>query len=237
VETLGHTVLLDCGSGLVQFGMEMGDITSFDILLGHLHIDHINGLSSFPPLLRPGFDIRLFTKSRGCLPLKEQVLGVYRPPYWPIPLAKLARIDCVPIEMDVPFELKPGIRVLPFDSYHPDDTIGFRVEADKTLVYLLDCEVPKDPEKYKSLVEYAKGADCVIFDAAYLPRDYKNREGWGHSTYEDAVRLYGDSGCGRIVLSHFSYDYTDGDIDSMDAALKKSGICYNVAFDGLECDV
>ena len=50
----GHIVVLDCGSGLMQFYYDMKDQFKdgfkFDVLLSHLHLDHIIGFSTFPPL-------------------------------------------------------------------------------------------------------------------------------------------------------------------------------------------
>ena len=235
----GHIIIIDCGTALMQFYYDMKDKYStgfkFDILLSHLHLDHIIGFSTFSPILSDNSDIRIYTKSRNEHPLKSQVFGVFRPPYWPIEIAKLTSAKTVEIIGEAPFMLSEKIKVTPFLSEHHNETVSFRIDADKTLVYLLDYEINNNSDKYDKLISFCKDADLVIFDATYLPEDYHERRGWGHSTYEDGIALAEASFCKKMVFSHICQDYSDKTLSSLKQSLDSSK--YSIAFDGMELEL
>jgi len=232
VETEGRTILLDAGSGLFQYMMELdGRPIEADILLGHLHLDHTIGLPMFKPLWQPASKLRILTKDRvGDGSLAAQVYGSFRPPYWPITLDKLSRAELVALPLEKRFALYDKITVTAIDVPHFDDTIAFRIEGDKTLVYLVDFEMPSnDVERY---VNFCRGADLVIFDACYLPSDTDGRQGWGHSTYESGLLLAERSGCKRMLFTHINPEYADAAIQCESSLLE--GTEHIFAFDGME---
>jgi len=232
VETAGHTILLDAGSGLFQYMMDMGSTpVEADILLGHLHLDHTIGLPMFKPLWQPSSKLRILTKDRvGDGSLAAQVFGSFRPPYWPITLEKLSRAELVALPLEEKFILADGVTVTAIDSPHMDQTIAFRIEGDKTLVYLVDFEMPgSDVERY---VNFCRGADLVIFDACYLPSDTDGRQGWGHSTYESGLLLAERAGCDRMLFTHLNPEYGDAVLACESQLL--AGTAHRFAFDGME---
>jgi len=232
----GHIVVLDCGSGLMQFYYDMKDKFKdgfkFDVLLSHLLIDHIVGFSTFSPLFSPDSDIRIFTRSRNDLPLASQVFGIFQPPYWPIALADMTSANLIGIPDEKPFSLADGITVTPFFTEKHDQTTAFRIDAGKSVVYMLDYEVQDNLDKYDNLITLCKNADLIIFDAAYLPEDYPLRRGWGHSTFEDGIELAEASGCKKMVFSHISQDYSDEVLNSIRDKLDSTK--FSIAFDGME---
>jgi len=236
----GHTVLLDCGTGLLQFYED--NIARFDtgceldILLTHLHLDHIIGFSMFPPLFSEKNNIRIFARSRSDAPLISQMFGVYKPPYWPVDIANITKAQAVEIVGEEPFELKPGITVTPLFIELHDKTSVFRIDvAGKSVVYLLDYEVKENMDKYEKLVSFCENADLVIFDASYLQEDYPPRRGWGHSTISDGIALAEKSGCRKMVFSHISQSYTDDKLKSVESGLDKAK--FLIAYDGIELEV
>ena len=235
----GHYIVLDCGTGLMQFYYEMKDKFAsgfkFDVLLSHVHLDHIIGFSTFGPILSPDSDIRIFTKSRNELPLASQVFGIFQPPYWPVTLSEMTTAKVIEIVGDTPFSLGDGIKVTPFLSEHHNETMGYRIDADKSLVYLLDYEVSANSDKYDRLVSLCDSADAVIFDATYLPEDYPPRRGWGHSTFDEGIALAQASSCKKMILSHICQDYSDDVLN--EARRRFDGSNISIAFDGMEMEL
>jgi len=234
VDTNGRTIILDAGSGLFQYGQEMrGQSPDIDLLLGHLHLDHTIGLPMYAPLLNEDCKTRILTKNRGTGSLASQVFGSFKPPYWPLPVETISRAELVALIPGEPFMLADDIVLHTKDSPHFDNTTAFRIEGDKTLVYLVDFEM--STKVTKAFVEFCKGADIIIFDASYLPNDVSGRHGWGHSTYEAGMLLAEWTECPRMLFTHLNPEYTDEMIKSESAKLN-SGV-YSFAYDGLEMSI
>ena len=248
VDMNGRTIILDCGTGIMQFHSDMlkeraasgKSGLTFDILISHLHLDHIIGLSMFDFLFDKANNIRIFTRSRSGLPLESQIFGIFKPPYWPIDIAKMNNAGIFEIKGGDNIDLGDGIDVKVFDSMHDNDTSGFRLEGEKTLVYLLDYEIDKNSDDLPDLVEFCKNADAVVFDATYLPEDYPKRRGWGHSTFEAGMMLAEMARCKRMIFSHFFHIYDDDTLDSIMRRVKSQNstdIEYFAATDGLELNI
>lgn len=235
----GETLLIDCGSGLLQYLAEekqAGRKTPFkrtDILISHLHLDHIIGLPAFGALWKPNNNIRIFTKSRNNAPLAKQVFGAFAPPYWPVDLSKNLCADLVGIANEE-FIVAGGIRVQTFASHHLDGTTAFKLTTDKTLIYLLDCELDEAWPGHPALLEFCAGADAIIFDASYLPADYPRKQGWGHSTYQHGLRLAQQTGCRQMIFSHFSPCYSDTMLESVQTSIEHPHTLHLAAYDGME---
>lgn len=245
--TNSRAIILDAGSGLLQYlrdslaGTNKTDSSpkDIDILLGHLHLDHIIGLPMFAPLFLSGNRIRIYTKSRGSSPLADQVFGVFRPPYWPVDLSCLNKAELVEIYDGVPFKLADGTYVTPYPANHSDGAQVFRVDGDKSVVYLSDYEIEAGSPISPSLAGFCRDADAVILDASYLPEDYPARRGWGHSTYEAGMSLAEACACKRMIFTHWSQDYSDETLDMISALIARlqpgnSITEFHMAYDGME---
>jgi CheY-like chemotaxis protein len=56
---------------------------------------------------------------------------------------------------------------------------------------------------------FMAGADLVIHDAQYTPEEYPTKKGWGHSTYDYAVRMSAAAGVRCLALTHHDPDHND----------------------------
>jgi len=231
VETNGRTIILDAGSGLLQFSRDVqGQRPDVDILLGHLHLDHTIGLPMYAPLWSEDCRTRIWTKPRGEGTLVSQVFGSFCPPYWPVALADISRARMMPLETDKAFMLGDNVRVTATAVPHYDDTTAFRIEGDKTLVYLVDCEVTDSG--IDRLAAFCRNADIIVFDASYLPCDTGKRQGFGHSTYEAGLALAEKSGCKQMLFTHLNPEYGDAALHAAAKTLEKTR--HQFAFDGME---
>ena len=52
-----------------------------------------------------------------------------------------------------------------------------------------------------------------LCDATFTPAEYATRQGWGHSTWLDGVKLARRAGVADLLLSHLNPDHTDTQVD------------------------
>jgi ribonuclease BN (tRNA processing enzyme) len=236
LELPGRLVIFDCGTGLggVARDLRSGGLNygKIDILISHLHLDHIIGLPYFAPLFDPdaGGEVRVFAESRGEQPLKQQVLGVFQPPFWPVDLSAAATARFIRIAAGTAFYLDEKVKITPARAAHPDTTTMFRLDCGgKSLVYALDYEA--EGGNFAPLAEFCARADLVLFDSAYMPADYEAVRGYGHSTHEMGEKLALAANCGKVILSHIQYGYEGGAGARADTVLSERCVW---AYDGLE---
>ena len=223
VESKGVSLVLDAGSGLTILEKELRETNpeclinpQLNVLVSHLHLDHIIGFATFKPVWARESQMRVYTCCRDeSTPLKEQLFGVFKPPYWPSALMDVSGVTCVPIESGVPFSIA-HFTVTPFVACHPDKTLSFHItDGEKSLVHLLDNEIDRmAKDEYALMLEMCKGVDMVVFDSAYAQEDYPKLRGWGHSTVAQGVAFARQCKPRYMLFSHFAQQYSDDEIDS-----------------------
>jgi ribonuclease BN (tRNA processing enzyme) len=76
-------------------------------------------------------------------------------------------------------------------------------------------------------VQFLDGVDVLFHDAMFSDDEYVRREGWGHSTFDQAVQLAEDAGVARLYLFHHAPERTDDDLtrilDELRAGLARRG--------------
>jgi ribonuclease BN (tRNA processing enzyme) len=222
----GVTLVLDAGSGVVH--ADVADMTTgrVDVLLTHLHMDHIQGLGFFRPLFEPEVDVHMWGPV-STTSLSTRLARYLSPPLFPVRLRDLPSVTV--------HDLAPGtLEIGPFTVVaefviHPGQTYGYRIENDgRTLAYLPDHEpalgpgsIPDDP-RWTSGHDLAAGVDLLIHDAQYTDDEYPDRVGWGHSTLTHAVDFAELAGVGRLLTFHHEPNHSDEEIDAHHAEVDES---------------
>ena len=217
----GHTVILDAGMGLAPLGQalaERKDIKRLDILLSHPHLDHVLGLFSFQPLFDPDMEIHLY----GGEGLAKHLETLFGPPFWPVGIRDVpARLEFHEIQPGDCFGLD-GLSVSTIAGNHPGGSILYRLDGGgNRLTYALDCEAQE--EILPALGEFAQGSDLLIWDAAFTRLDL--RPGWGHSTWAQGLELGRAAKAGQVLMTHYSWDYSDEFLRRQEKEAAKDGIC------------
>jgi phosphoribosyl 1,2-cyclic phosphodiesterase len=218
----GTEIILDAGTGIRELG---GSRTSsakrLQILLTHLHVDHIHGLLFFPPLFDPDNELTVYGPPAPGPNLDQRLSRYLSPPLSPIDLRELpARVDfrACPYE-----EWRIGdARVEAALVAHRGVTLGYRItEGSSSLCYIPDHE----PALGASLTDadpgwisgsgLAAGVSLLIHDGQYDDAEYPEHVGWGHSSVSDAVAFALRSEPQRLVLSHHDPLHDDRTIDDL----------------------
>ncbi len=213
----GRLIILDAGTGIRELGnvlLQGGDPTDADILLTHCHYDHVLGIPFFAPLFQPGHTFRFWCGN--LLPefrLQAVVQQMMSAPLFPVGVETFrAEIDWRDFIPGDPIPCGDvSIRTAALD--HPGGATGYRIEYDgRSVVYLTDHEGRRE-DLNKKLVALARGADLMIYDTTFTESEIDAKKGWGHSTFQDGMRLADAAGVKTFCLFHHAPEHDDDTID------------------------
>lgn len=218
-------LILDAGTGLRRLSAGLSSSPQrVDVLLTHLHMDHIQGLGFFTPLHQPERDVHIWGPASAANDLRTRLTRYLSPPLFPVHLSDLACQLTLHEVADDDFQIGPFMITSAFVC-HPDPTVGYRIrEGDAVVTYLPDHEpmlgMNGDPsnQNWTSGQALAAGADILIHDAQYTMDEYTERVGWGHTAIPDAVRFAAAAGARRLVLFHHDPTHSDEELDQIFAA-------------------
>ncbi len=230
----GTIVILDAGTGVRRVGDTYREARRLDILLTHLHMDHIQGLGFFGPLFRKDFEVHVWGPPSTTQDLRTRLTRYLSPPLFPVRLRDVAaRLELHDAPMG-DWQIG-GLKVCSQMVIHPGPTVGYRIsDGDATVTYMPDHEPALSTHGHEADPEWTSGhdlaadADLLIHDAQYTAEEYTARIGWGHSRIEDAVELARLARARRLVTFHHDPAHDDAELDAMLDGAR------SMATDGLE---
>ncbi len=232
-------LVFDAGTGARPLGLSLDEKTSgpfkLDHFFSHTHWDHIVGLPFFCPAYGKGNEIRIWA---GHLLPSSDIEAVLRQamtePLFPVPLDVFhAEISFQDFTAGETLDLGDGIVVRTATLNHPNEATGYRVEFNgHSACYVTDTEhIPgKHDENVLGLIE---GADLVIYDGTYCDDEFLDYEGWGHSTWQEGVRLAQQANVKQLAIFHHDPGRSD---DALDAIGKEAASHFSGAFIAKEGD-
>ena len=217
----GTWLILDAGSGLARIAPELpARIERVDLLLTHLHMDHIQGLGFFPPLRSDEIETHIWGPISTTMGLAERLGRYLSPPLFPLRMRELRALYLHDLEPQT-FVLGPFTISVDLIG-HPGPTLGYRIEENgKVLAYLPDHEPALGYDEFPGSPRWTSGfdlihqADVVIHDAQYTEEEYAARVGWGHSTLDHAIALASQADVSTLVTFHHDPEHSDEILDRL----------------------
>ena len=236
-------LVLDGGSGMQKFTLLNNTVIKrVDILLTHLHLDHIQGLGFFSPFYDPSVEVHIWGPASHRQSLHSRLSRYLSPPLFPVLLRDL---PCTLVMHEIEnssFEIGPFTIESRF-VIHPGPTVGFRVSGKHSVfAYIPDHEPALGSigmhadKKWISGIDLALHADLLLHDAQYTAQEYKVKFGWGHSSMDDAIKFAALSEVKHLLLSHHDPSRSDEQLNELFADLKNRNsysFKYELAAEGM----
>jgi len=220
----GTVLVLDAGTGIRRASKSLAPhAPRIDVLLTHLHMDHIQGLGFFRPLFSPGLDVHIWGPASIQMSLQVRLKRYLSPPLFPVGLSevpcRLTLHEVRNAEVDI-----GEFRVCASRVCHPGPTLGYRIAdaAGKVVTYLPDHEPALGPSAFPSLPrEWTSGgvlaadSDLLIHDSQYTSHEYPSHVGWGHSSFTHVLDFASLVGAKHLVPFHHDPGPSDFDLDRL----------------------
>ena len=216
----GRLLLFDGGTGIRYLGNLLAAETPIDadLFLTHTHFDHVCGLPFFRPFFDPRNTFRLWAGHLADgLTLRRVLFEFMMTPLFPVaPDVFRANVSYREFTAGNTLSPAPGITLRTAPLNHPNGATGYRIEyGGRSVCYLTDTEhVPGAPDRH--ILSLIADADLVIYDCMYTDAEHADGHvGWGHSTWQEGVRLCRAANAKRLVVFHHDPDHDDDALDAI----------------------
>jgi phosphoribosyl 1,2-cyclic phosphodiesterase len=241
----GRRLIFDAGSGIRPLGLELARQAphDIDIYFTHTHLDHLSGLTFFSPLFDKRNSVRLWAGHlEPPYTLKKVVSTLMQAPIYPVTLDVFqATVSFTEFKAGDDLTCGQNVTMRTAPLHHPNGATGYRVEyGPKSICYITDTE-HVEGKRDKTIVNLCRGADIMIYDSSYTDAEYPRYKGWGHSTWQEGVRIADAAEVGTLVIFHHDPSHVDAFMDDVarEAAVMRPGVAANglprvvVAHEGL----
>jgi phosphoribosyl 1,2-cyclic phosphodiesterase len=217
-----HRLIFDGGTGLRVLGQSLLSQMPLEahMLFTHSHWDHIQGFPFFVPAF--------VKKNRFCIygavapngaTIQQRLNDQMLHPNFPVPLQIMgAELKFFDIEIGQPIKIGDVV-VENALLNHPGEAVGYRVNwQGYAAAYVSDTE--HFPDRLDENVLFlARHADVLIYDATYTDEEYYSEKsskiGWGHSTWQEAVKVAKAAQVKKLVIFHHDPLHNDAFLDNV----------------------
>lgn len=212
-------LIFDGGTGLRVLGQSMlaQMPVKAHIFFTHSHWDHIQGFPFFSPAFIQGnrFDIYGAVSPNGAT-IEKRLTDQMTHPNFPVPM-RVMQADLRFNSLEIGQTVEIGdIRVENALLNHPGEAIGYRINwQGYSAAYITDTE--HRPERLDTnVLRLASEADVMIYDATYTDEEYHStKKGWGHSTWQEAIKLAKAAHVKKLVIFHHDPLHNDDFLDRL----------------------
>lgn len=220
----GRSLLFDAGTGIKPAGVALRESGARDLQLffTHFHYDHVIGLPFFAPIYDPAIRLEIWSGHlAGKMSTQEMLQGLMREPWFPIEIST-CRAALLSRDFHAGDILRPmpGVTIRTGSLNHPGGCIGYRIEFEGRSVALISDTEHVEGVLDPVILELIDGADLVIYDAAYTEAELPLKKGFGHSTWQQGVKLCKAAGARRLALFHHDPFRNDVGMAALEAVAK-----------------
>lgn len=225
----GKRLIFDGGSGLHVLGRSLIEHMPLEayMFFTHYHWDHVQGVPFFKPAFVRGNCFHIY----GAVPdrqvsMKHHFMERILNPNTPVPIEGMQEADLKFYELEAGDVVKlDDITIETGPLNHPNGALGYRVNwQGSSVFYCTDTEHLSD-RMDENVLHLAREADVFIYDSMYTDEQYYHpkmpKKGWGHSTWQEGVRISQAAGVKRFAVFHHEPNHDDDFLDNVANEVKK----------------
>ena len=213
-------LIFDGGTGLRVLGQSLLAHMPLKahLFFTHSHWDHIQGFPFFLPAFIKGNSFKIYGAiAPNGATIKQRLQDQMLHPNFPVPL-QIMQADLQFCDLQVGKKLEIGeIRVETAKLNHPGEAVGYRISwRGLSVAYITDTEHYLN-KLDENVLWLARQADVVIIDCTYTDEEYYDEKvskvGWGHSTWQEAVKIAKAAEVKQLVIFHHDPAHDDNFLD------------------------
>jgi phosphoribosyl 1,2-cyclic phosphodiesterase len=219
----GRTLLFDAGTGIKPAGVQLlkEGVRDVHLFFTHFHYDHVQGFPFFAPLYDGEIGVKIWSGLTEVMTTQQMLRELMRPPWFPVGIGICsASLDARDLKAGDVLHPWPEVTLRTARLNHPGGCIGYRVEfGGRAVAIVFDTEhVEGAPDA--NVLSLIDKADLVLYDATYTDEEMRKHRGFGHSSWQEGVRLCKAAGAGKLGLFHHDPFRSDADLARIEANAK-----------------
>jgi phosphoribosyl 1,2-cyclic phosphodiesterase len=203
--------IIDAGSGMQALGRsrDWSGVKRLDLLLTHLHHDHVIGLPFFNAVSARDIVIHVWCGNLGGATAEGALSSMFSPPLFPVSLAGFPlKFRFHGFRAGATLDID-GVTIGTAPLEHPSGATGYRFDGGSgSLAIITDIEHRADAPD-PAVVALCKDADTLVYDSMFEEKDYDRCRGWGHSTAKAGMTLAKAAGVRQFVGIHHAPEHDD----------------------------
>lgn len=218
-------LIFDGGTGLRVLGQSLLSQmpVKAHMFFTHSHWDHIQGVPFFVPAFAAGNSFHIYgTRSPDGKTIQQRLTEQMHHPNFPVPF-QLMKADFKFCDLKVGEVVEIGeVTVENAQLNHPGEALGYRINwRGYSAAYITDTEHFAD-RLDQNVLKLVDNADVMIYDATYTDEEYHSKAsskvGWGHSTWQEAVKVAKAANVKKLVIFHHDPLHNDDFLDRVGEA-------------------
>ncbi len=238
--------ILDAGTGIRQLGKDImaldTDQSEIFIAFSHFHWDHIQGLPFFAPAYVKEMKINILAlgHNRKIENLKDIFGMQMQREFFPITMDEMgATFNFLSINKHSEVFMPPDgipVKMTAAKHNHPGGAYSYRYERDGHCV-VISTDIEHGEEVDPNIVALAKNADLLVHDAQYTTEELKTKKGWGHSSYDQAIKVAQKANVKKLIITHHDPEHNDDFLRKMEKWCQQRFSNCEFAREGMIVDV
>lgn len=232
-----HTIIIDAGTGIRELGSKLVSVCpnqKIHLFLTHAHYDHVEGIPFFAPFFMKDANIDICCgKLEGSKDTSQLISNLMARPFFPVgPEVFSAKMEYKTLDENCTFNIADQIKISTAPMNHPGGSTGYRIDFDgKSFACVTDTEHVSGQHD-ENILRLIDKIDVFSYDCSLMDKEMDDFRGYGHSTFEEGMRLAKIANAGSMRASHHMPFRNDDELDEIEKAMKAENPDHAVAREG-----